>query len=169
MYWVSEIVLINCTLYLEWNLFTTLTDWPTSLPAIFFFLLNLYFASKIPPTTSKNLISDNYSKFTMVKLISIVPTCDLKFIILIICGTLRLSLIFLGNVGINSVGTKIVNQTGRTECLAGVSRKCLTCEILARHSCLHLYRLFAFQSYAGHMHLFAGCLVARYLWKPSLL
>ena len=141
MYWVSEIVLINCTLYLEWNLFTTLTDWPTSLPAIFFFLLNLYFASKIPPTTRKNLISDNYSKFTMVKLISIVPTCDLKFIILLICGTLRVSLIFLGNVGINSVGTKIVNQTGQTgriECLAGVLRECLTYEILARHNCLHL-------------------------------
>ena len=35
--------------------------------------------------------------------------------------------------------------------LAGVSQEDLTYEILARHSCLHLYRLFAFQSCVRHM------------------
>ena len=48
---------------------------------------------------------------------------------------------FVGNVGINSVGTESVNQIGqigRTEYLAGVSREGLTHEILARHNCLHL-------------------------------
>ena len=46
----------------------------------------------------------------------------------------------MGNVGIYSAGTESVYQivqTGRTECLAGVSRVGLTCEILTRHSCLH--------------------------------
>ena len=45
----------------------------------------------------------------------------------------------MGNVGIYSVGTKImyqIVQTSRTKCIAGVSREGLTCEILARHSCL---------------------------------
>ena len=45
----------------------------------------------------------------------------------------------MGNEGINSVGTESVYQivqSGRTECFAGVSREGLTCEILARHSCL---------------------------------
>ena len=48
---------------------------------------------------------------------------------------------FVGNMDIYSEGTKSVYQTvqtGRTECLAGVSQEGLTCEILARHSCLHL-------------------------------
>ena len=43
-------------------------------------------------------------------------------------------------MGIYSVGTEsvyLIVQTGRTECLAGVSQEGLTCEILARHSCLH--------------------------------
>ena len=47
----------------------------------------------------------------------------------------------MGNVGINSVGTKSVYQTGQAgkiECLVGVSRESLTCEILSRHSCIHL-------------------------------
>ena len=47
----------------------------------------------------------------------------------------------MGNVGIYSVGTESVYQivqTGRIECLAGVSREGLTYEILARHSYLHL-------------------------------
>ena len=42
------------------------------------------------------------------------------------------------SVGIESVGIKSVYQivqSGKTECLASVSRKGLTCEILARHSC----------------------------------
>ena len=55
--------------------------------------------------------------------------------------SLKHSLTFVGNVGINSVGTESVNQTGqagRTECLAGVSQEGLTCEILVRHNCLHL-------------------------------
>ena len=46
----------------------------------------------------------------------------------------------MGNVGIYSVGTETmyqIVQTGRTECLVGVSREGLTHEILARHSCLH--------------------------------
>ena len=50
-------------------------------------------------------------------------------------------LTFVGNMGINSVGTESVYQTGqvgRTECLASVSREGLTREILARHSYLHL-------------------------------
>ena len=46
----------------------------------------------------------------------------------------------MGNVGIYSVGTESVYQivqTGRTECLIGVSWEGLTREILARHNCLH--------------------------------
>ena len=49
---------------------------------------------------------------------------------------------FVGNVVIYSVGTESVYQiaqSGKTECLAGVSWEGLTREILARHSCLHLY------------------------------
>ena len=49
--------------------------------------------------------------------------------------------IFMGNMGINSVGTESVFQTGqagRTECLAGVLCEGLTREILASHNCLHL-------------------------------
>ena len=50
-----------------------------------------------------------------------------------------LSLTFVGNVGINSIGTESVNQTrqvGRTKFLADVSQEGLTCEIPARHSVL---------------------------------
>ena len=46
----------------------------------------------------------------------------------------------MGNMGIYSVGTESVYQivhTGRTECLAVVSREGLTREILARHNYLH--------------------------------
>ena len=71
----------------------------------------------------------------------------------------------MGNVGINSVGTESVNQTGqagRTECLTGVSREGLIREILARHSYLHLAWLFAFRSCARHMLPFARCLVMSY-------
>ena len=71
----------------------------------------------------------------------------------------------MGNVDISSVGTESVNQTGqagRTECLAGVSREGLTREIFARHNCLHLAWLFAFQSCARHMLPFMGCLVTSY-------
>ena len=49
---------------------------------------------------------------------------------------------FVGNVDVYSVGTESVYpivQYGRTECFASVSREDLTCEILAKHSCLHLY------------------------------
>ena len=48
----------------------------------------------------------------------------------------------MGNVGVYSVGAKGVNQivqSGKTECLAGVSQEGLTRKILARHNCLHLY------------------------------
>ena len=48
---------------------------------------------------------------------------------------------FVGNVGISSVGTESVNQTGqvgRIECLVGVSWEGLTREIPVRHSCFHL-------------------------------
>ena len=50
-------------------------------------------------------------------------------------------LTFVGNIGINIVGTESVYQTrqaGRTKCLASVSLEGLICEILARHNCLHL-------------------------------
>ena len=46
----------------------------------------------------------------------------------------------MGNVGIYSVGAESVYQivqSGITECLAGVSREGLTCEVLARHSYFH--------------------------------
>ena len=51
-----------------------------------------------------------------------------------------LSSSFVGNVGIYSVDAKSVYQivqSGRTECLAGVSREGLTCEIVVKTSCLH--------------------------------
>ena len=44
-------------------------------------------------------------------------------------------------MGIYSVGTEsvyLIIQTGRIECLMGVSQEGLTCEVLMRHSCLHL-------------------------------
>ena len=47
----------------------------------------------------------------------------------------------MGNVDIYSVGAESVYQivqTGRTECIAGVSREGLTREILATHNCFHL-------------------------------
>ena len=47
----------------------------------------------------------------------------------------------MGNVGIYSVGIESVYQTrhaGKIECLEGVSREGLTCEIFARCSCLSL-------------------------------
>ena len=43
-------------------------------------------------------------------------------------------------MGIYSVGTEsvyLIVQTGRTECLTGVSWEGLTREILARHNCIH--------------------------------
>ena len=46
-------------------------------------------------------------------------------------------------VGIYSVGTESVHQigqSGKTECFVSVSREGLTCELLAKHSCLHLVR-----------------------------
>ena len=57
--------------------------------------------------------------------------------------SLRSSLLhFVGNEGIYSVGSESVYQivqSGRVESFAGVSREVLTREILAKHSCLHLY------------------------------
>ena len=50
---------------------------------------------------------------------------------------------FVDNVGIYSVGTENVyqiTQSGKTKCFASVSREGLTCELLAKHSCLHLVR-----------------------------
>ena len=47
----------------------------------------------------------------------------------------------MGNEGIYSVGLEsvyLIVQTGRTECLTGVSWEGLTREILARHNCIHL-------------------------------
>ena len=75
---------------------------------------------------------------------------------------------FVGNVGIYSVGAESVYQigwSGKTKCFASVSREGLTCELLAKYSCLHLSWLFTFQSCARHMHHFAGCLVTSYSWK----
>ena len=46
----------------------------------------------------------------------------------------------MGNVGIYIVGTESmyqIVQTGRIECLAGVSREGLTRKILVRYSCFH--------------------------------
>ena len=74
----------------------------------------------------------------------------------------------VGNVGIYSVDTESVyqiGQFGKTKCFASVSWEGLTRELLAKHSCFHLSWLFAFQSCAGHMHHFAGCLVAIYSRK----
>ena len=54
----------------------------------------------------------------------------------------RLSLSFVGNVGIYSVGAESVYQivqSGKTECLAGVSQEGITRKVLARQSYLHLY------------------------------
>ena len=70
---------------------------------------------------------------------------------------------FAGNVGIYSMGTESVYH--ETECFVSVSLEGLTCELLEKHSCLHLSWRFTFQSCAGHMHHFTGCLVASYLWK----
>ena len=75
---------------------------------------------------------------------------------------------FVGNDRIYSVGAESVYQIGRsgkTKCFASVSQEGLTCELLAKHSCLHLSWLFTFQSCARHMHHFAGCLVASYSRK----
>ena len=71
----------------------------------------------------------------------------------------------MGNVGINSVGIESVYQTGQVdiiECLVGVSWEGLTCEILARHSCLHPVLTLRIPACASHMSHFAGCLVTRY-------
>ena len=78
------------------------------------------------------------------------------------------SLTFVGNVGIYRVGTESVYQivqSSRTKCFAGVSREGLTRELLAKHNCLHLYWLFAFQSCARHMLHFMVYLVASYPWE----
>ena len=48
----------------------------------------------------------------------------------------------MGNKGIYSVGSESVYQIvqfGRTESFMSVSREVLTRELLAKHSCLHLY------------------------------
>ena len=74
----------------------------------------------------------------------------------------------LSNVGIYSVGTESVyqiGQSGKTECFVNVSQEDLTHELLAKHSYLLLSWLFTFQSCGGHMHHFAGCLVASYPQK----
>ena len=68
-------------------------------------------------------------------------------------------------MGINSIGTESMYQNwqfGKTECLASVSWESLTCEILARHSCLHPVLTLRILACASHMSHFAGCLVARY-------
>ena len=70
---------------------------------------------------------------------------------------------FVGNVGIETVYQ--IAQSGKTACFTSVSREGLTRELLTKHSYLHLSWLFAFQSCAGHMHNFMGCLVASYLRK----
>ena len=62
----------------------------------------------------------------------------------------------MGNMGINSVGTKSVFQTGqadRTECLTSVSREGLTRETQLSPSGLTL----RIPARAGHMIYFAGC------------
>ena len=54
---------------------------------------------------------------------------------------------------------------GKTECFAGISRKGLIRETLAKTNCPHLSWLFVFQSCAGHMLHFAGRLLASYPQK----
>ena len=74
----------------------------------------------------------------------------------------------MGNMGINSIATESMYQNwqfGKTECLAGVSWEGLTCEILARHNCLHLVLTLRIPACASHMSHFIGCLVARYPQK----
>ena len=78
------------------------------------------------------------------------------------------SLTFVGNIGINSVGTESVYQnwqSGKTECLASVSWEGLTHEILARHSCLHFVLTLRIPACTSYMSHFAGCLIMRYLRK----
>ena len=75
---------------------------------------------------------------------------------------------FVGNDDIYSVDTKSVHwigQSGKTKCFTSVSREGLTRKLLAKHSCLHLSWLFAFQLYARHMYHFAGCLFVSYSQK----
>ena len=74
----------------------------------------------------------------------------------------------MGNMGINSVGTESVYQnwqSGKTECLTGVSQKGLTHEILMRHNYLHPVLTLHIPACASHMSRFARCLVARYSRK----
>ena len=55
--------------------------------------------------------------------------------------SLKHSSTFVSNVGIYSVSTESMYQIGqsdKTECFASVSQEGLTCELLAKHSCLHL-------------------------------
>ena len=56
--------------------------------------------------------------------------------------SLKHSLTSMGNVGIYNVGTEsvyLIAQSGKAECFANVSRESLTCELLAKHSYLHLF------------------------------
>ena len=55
--------------------------------------------------------------------------------------SLKHSLTFVDNVGIYSMDIKSVHQiaqSGKTECFASVSLEGLTCELFAKHNCLHL-------------------------------
>ena len=48
---------------------------------------------------------------------------------------------FVGNNDIYSVGTESVyqiGQSGKTKCFTSVSQEGLACELLEKHSCLHL-------------------------------
>ena len=82
--------------------------------------------------------------------------------------SLKHSSTIVDNMGIYNVGTESVYQIaqfGKTESFTSVSREGLTRELLTKYSCLHLSRIFTFQSCAGHMHHFAGCLVVSYPQK----
>ena len=79
--------------------------------------------------------------------------------------SLKHSSTIVDNMGIYNVGIESVYQIaqfGKTESFTSVSREGLTRELLMKHSCCHLSWLFVFQSFARHMHHFAGCLVASY-------
>ena len=74
----------------------------------------------------------------------------------------------VGNDGIYSVGENVVEQIGqnsKTNCFMGISQECLTHKTLAKSSCLHHVLTLRIPSCAGHMHHFAGCLLASYLQK----
>ena len=74
----------------------------------------------------------------------------------------------VGNDGIYSVGENVVEQIGqnsKTNYFTGISREGLTHKTLGKSNCLHHVLTLRIPSRAGHMHHFAGCLLASYQRK----